>query len=121
MDQNQKRYAMQRIEQSMNSKVDAAKDKHSKKTKGVSDTDKVQAVRNGNVSLKYPSSRITLKTTVADAFDFSDLEPRDVLDVAAFKKEERAIRSAASKVKDEIMLGDGKKAIALIRKFCGEL
>lgn len=118
MDQNQKRYAMQGIDTSLTQKIDDLRVKHTKKAKVVSDGEKLNAIRNSDVYIK--SYGVSLNTTLRDAFDFRRMAGADALDEAAFRKAKRAVEAAAAKVKDEIMLGDDKKAIALIRKFCGE-
>ena len=115
MNQNQQRYAMARIEEALKVKLDAVRDKHTKPAKTASDKEKIDAIRNGDAEL---NCRINLRAPLQDAYDFSAVETVPVLDEAAYKKEAQALKERAAKVKDEIMLGDTKKAIQLLAKFC---
>lgn len=115
MNISQQRYAMARIDDAMKEKLDALKEKCTKPAKEASDKEKIEAIRNGDAELKW---NISLKAPLGSAFNFSGVNRAPVLDQAAYKEGSRKIREESAKAKDEIMLGDTKKAIQLIRQFC---
>jgi hypothetical protein len=117
MKPDQQRYARQRIAEAKGLKLTALREKHTKlgKTPGIKDM--LKEIKYGNVEL---FRHATIEFKLKDAFDFSDLTPQKELNEKAYNKEAIVIERAASECLDEIMLGDEKKAIELIRKFCAK-
>lgn len=116
MKADQQKYAMERIRLAQEAKLAALKRKHTRRAKEPADSVKMNAIRNQVVFLKRSAS---LNATLRDAFDFSSLAKPEELDADAYGREAEKVRAEASKIRDEIMLGDEKKAIEMIRKFAG--
>jgi hypothetical protein len=112
---DQKRYALSRIAQEVERRTKALKLRCTTKPKGASAKQKLCAVRCGDVNLRYG---ISLETRLKDAYDFRDLEASERFNQKMYDQEAAKIQSGADVVRDEIMLGDEKEALALIRKFC---
>jgi len=116
MDQSQKRYAMQRVKDVLNAKQVELKKKFVVTQKEVTAEQKRDAVYNSDVELK---KNFKLTDTVEGAYDFRRLKPANEFDDKGFSLANILLRETASKVMDEIMLGDSTKALKLIQEFCG--
>ena len=67
MNPTQQKYATTRIKEVLSEKLNAIREKYTKKGKEPSDADKLEAIRNRDVGLKRG---VNLSCTLADAFDF---------------------------------------------------
>lgn len=120
MNQNQQRYAMKRVDEISRARESLLRESHTHKAKAVTVKEKLHAIRRGEVDtdITYQArQRITEKTTVISALDFSDFVPSDVFDEKAFRRDREKLRKEAAAVTDEIMLGDAAKAKSLLSKF----
>lgn len=118
MNISQQKYARNRIQEILQIKLKALKATHTKKVKKIPDSAKLTAVREGWANLKRNA---TLQTRIIDAYIFVDMEDAgEELDQKAYDKADAYVRAEAARILDELMLGDGDKALLLVRKFCGK-
>ena len=116
MKRDQQRYAMIRIDEALRDKLGDARATHTTPVKQPTAMQKREAIKRGAVGLKRHGW--SLSTPIEDCYSFDGLQGEATTDEAAYRKEARKLRERASKVKDEIMLGDEAKALKLIREFC---
>ena len=112
MDKEQRKYAMQRVEQAVNLMTAAIRAKYTTIPKEVSAEQKLEAIRNGDFNL-LPG--VTLSTPIGKAFKFHYLKPEPVADEERIEAEIRKIKVEAGKIKDDIMLGED---LSTLNKLC---
>lgn len=115
MNQNQQRYAMQRVQQVLSQRAADLRKKFTKAPKEVTDEQKLSAIYEDDVHLKQ---NLALSTTLRDAYDFRRLRPEAIEDLTGSQKAIAELNDQAAAVRDEIMLGDEAKALKLIHQFC---
>jgi hypothetical protein len=117
MDQNQKRYAMNRVKEVLDAKTKELKSRLTTKAKEPTDKAKLEAIRFNDVELK---SKAQLSTPLGQAFDFSSLEIPNEVDEDKYAKSLVELCERAAKVKDLIMLGDSNVAMKELQSFIEE-
>lgn len=111
----QRRYALKRVDEILKNQLAKLVVKHTKKGEDITPAAKLFALRDELHHTDFPLRRgVTLDTSLAEAFDFSFMEPEDVLDRKAYDKESTGIYSKCERIKDMIMLGDGSEALSLL-------
>uniref|UniRef100_A0A6M3LUF9 Uncharacterized protein n=1 Tax=viral metagenome TaxID=1070528 RepID=A0A6M3LUF9_9ZZZZ len=112
----EKNYAVQRVLEIERRKAQAVRDKYPDADKCLSNRDKVAMIKSGKAKIKkdvdYGGYRIDL--------DSIFVWPEDSKKVKAEKQlaeEIDKLDAQAQQVKDELMLGDEEKALALLRQF----
>lgn len=113
----QRRYAMERVRDEASRQDRELREKFTTTCKKLTVTEKWNLIRQCRVDL-LPGHKLRQNMSLIDAHDFSSEEGSTELDTAAYGKASRALSKKRDKVLDEIMLGDEKKAIKLIRAFC---
>jgi|WetSurSiteA1Bulk_404760.scaffolds.fasta_scaffold113748_2 hypothetical protein len=99
MKQEQKKYAMGRIDQVINSKMNEARRKFSTPEIRLSNEDKLKLIKAGKVELKAGHyGEFTA--------DFSKFERNEAFDHDKYKVIEKDLFALATTAKDKIMLGD---------------
>ena len=114
MNQEQRKYAIERVNGIRERKFGDALKRYTKEGKVLSDVEKVELVRSHKVSLKGEAYAYT---DIKYAFDFSKFERDSKTDAVALDKAKAQIIAAANRIKDKIMLGDAEEALALIEAF----
>ena len=117
MDQNQKRYAIKRIDEVLATKANDLRQRFTKQSRQPSDLEKLRAIREGDVVLRRNA---TMSSPMAEAFDFSGLGPFTQVDQKPLGKALDLLKQQAAKVRDAVMLGDESNALKLIQSFCKE-
>lgn len=121
MKQDEKRYSIQRVNDTLHMKNEEICEKHTTKKKEITDAQKVKALRDGTctISTTYRTMRnLTLQTTLEKAVDFSEIENEDSFDRKSYDKEHKKNMAKANKVKDAIMSEDESIARKLMKEFC---
>ena len=116
MNQKQREYALQRVNDIENARLCALKTKLT--TPGVTLTleQRAELIDQGKVRLK-DKAREDKHTYWQNAFDFSQYEKEAVYDFEACKPLIAKIRAEAGRIKDQIMLGDAEEALSAIAAF----
>jgi hypothetical protein len=117
MNQNQQRYAMQRVSQVLARRTTELRKKFTKTPKEVTDEQKLSAIYDGDVLLKR---NMTLATTLREAYDFRRLRPEAIENLSGSQRALADLNDMAAAVRDEIMLGNETKALKLLHQFCNE-
>lgn len=117
MNQNQQRYAMQRVREIGDVKRKKLKEKHTKTKPNPTDKQLLRLLKQGEFEVKRRTHNLTLKTPLRDAITFY-LDDIDVdLDEKSYKKDSEILRKSIGVVTDAIMLGDSDNATSLLKKF----
>ena len=116
MNQQQIKYTIERVGQIENKKLAALRVECTVPAKWLTDEQRLQLVLTKKVKLKDGLTCLRRRDDIGDVFDFSKYEwsERKTDD---FEKRQEAIKAEASRIKDEIMLGDHVAALELLRKF----
>ena len=121
MNQQQRKYAMQRVTDIKDEKISALQTRYTKKGKSLTWAERIRLIRKGLVKLKANQSINELfwhnQGEIEHVFDFSKYEYTDTLDEKLFTLGQDRILKKFTKIIDEIMLGDAKEAMKLIRDF----
>ena len=116
MNQQQRKYALDRVNSIVCAQVDLVKDKHTKKAVRLHSGARFQEFKAGRWVIKKGVSSISGYTDITDILDFTE-ECDEVKNDDAIDKDVLKIRKAASKVSDQIMLGDTEVALKLLEAF----
>ena len=115
MNQNEQRYAMDRVKQVTNQRAADLRKKFTKAPKEVTDEQRLLAIYEGDVLLK---AKVSLDTTLREAYDFRRLRPKAIENTGDLEIAMKLLNEKAAVLKDEIMLGDGAKAVKLLKEWC---
>ena len=115
MNRQQTEYALQRVNKLEEQKIDAAKAKFTKEARRLGDAEKLTLINSGKVKVRKDMTSLPYHS--ADAFDFSKFCWPLTTDATKFDPARDAIQAAATKVRDQIVLGDTLVALALIEEF----
>lgn len=115
MNSQQRKYALERIEQIRASKEAVLKDKHTSKAVNLTADEKMKLIQEGKVKLKTSVSS-SYYGYITGAYDFSKIEKLAVLS-AAGKTAIDKLNKQAQVVKDTVALGESSKALAAIAEF----
>jgi len=116
MNQQQVKYTIERVGQIERKKLDALRTACTIKASWLPAERRVSLIRTGRVKLRADVTEITHHTDVTAVFDFSKYEWGQSY-TKDYAEREAAIKADASRIKDEIMLGDHHAALELLRKF----
>jgi len=111
-----RRYAGARLKAALDYQLGLLRKELTKKH-GLTDKEKLEAIRNGDVDLKRAAK---LTDTLESAFDFRNLEPCDSLDQDAYDKAALVLRQEAATIWDMLMLNTVAEddAVKALVKFC---
>lgn len=117
MNQNQKKYALNRIDALRTIKLRQAEEKFTTKAIEISKEEKYKLIASGKVKiLPYIKICQSYCPDLYPSFDFSDYEKPKSLD-KSFDLVAKNIESISQKAKDQIMLGDCQEALKLIEQL----
>ena len=119
MNQTQKHYAVERVNEIFRHKESELKKKLTRKGTHLNGYQCVSKIRSGKVKM-FQNSDIDFnrcRMAIRDIFDFSPFEEEGGLDRVAFNKAIELLSKKAREIKDKIMLGDAEKALKMIHEF----
>lgn len=116
MNQQQKKYALERITEIYKKKSAAIKEKHTTKAVRLSPQERLKAFKSGKFKIRPDASTIGSYTDVVDIITFNDEAPEKADDKKISALQD-ALDKEYNRVRDEIVLGDPGAALELIRKF----
>jgi len=117
MNQTQKKYAMNRVDEIVRSKRIKLEDKHRVLEVRLTGTEKIQKVLTGKVpKRKTPCCNHNMPYLI-DVFDFSKWETNSDRGQAKVAEAMKPVIKEATMIKDQIMLGDEAEALKMIEKF----
>lgn len=121
MNKAQREYAMQRIGEMLAAAKRTLKAKHTQEGVKLSGEEVVEALRSGRLRLKADLTTATSYTALHCVFDFAEVESAEKFCKAAYDAELGAIQAEATRISDDLMLGDAKDALAALEKFSAML
>ncbi len=116
MNQQQRKYAIERIDQICQSKVKNIKKVYGETT--LTTQDKIRQIEDGVAEFKLPD-KVNKYTDLMDCYRYlgeSSVEELEVMD-STIKGKTEEVKQEASSVKDLIMLGDSSEALEAIKSF----
>lgn len=117
MNQMQKTYAMNRVNEIAGQRRVKSQNKHTTKTKYLALDKRLSLIRTGKVKLNAKCNAGTNNPSITVAFDFSKYENKGSIDWDKVSKEMEPIEEECLRIKDQIMLGDEAEALKMIIKF----
>jgi len=114
MNQQQRSYAIERINEAKKVKIAAVTEKYTTQEKEISKKEKVELIRKGSVKLLKDA---TGNDYLYRSFDFSKYESEKKFDHARVDPIIKAIQDAARKATDNIMLAGDAEALKAIEDF----
>lgn len=115
---DQKRYANDRIRNRLNQIEQELRPKFTKMlNKKKTNQQKLEAIRRGDCTLRRLAN---INDRLIDAFELDDTVEETEFNNEAFDKAMKPFRNQAQAAKDEVMLGQAEKALALVKGFCEE-
>lgn len=122
MNQQQKNYAMNRVDSILEKKTSKiSREKFKTKAKELNNLQMIELIRSGKVKLKSKDKIIKMRSWDTDSikhvFDFSKYITKEIFDHEGYNKKINPYVKEAQKIKDQLMLGDAEEAIRLINKF----
>jgi hypothetical protein len=117
-----RKYGMKRVEDLLSDRLNALREKHTKKGKAATPLELFKALKAGKLPFRSDvcSSGINKYTGLKEVYDLHALDVDDKFDEAAYEKAAKPIIKAANKAKDFIMLGKDEPALDAIREFEAE-
>jgi len=116
MNQQQKAYAMARVSSILNKKGSELKARFTTKGKSLTFVEKCRLIRNGGAEL-LPDSQLSTWTDLKDAFLWGQHEIQDHFDQSAYDSAIEPFQAEATRIQDQLMLGDAEEALKLIQAF----
>lgn len=117
MNQTQKNYAIERLNNIVKTKREAIEERHTTPAIRLSDSERFIAFKKGEYTVRTDvEKRITPYTDVMSIVRFKAEKPKKI-DQKAISTEVKKLEKEAAALRDELMLGDGDKALELIKKF----
>lgn len=117
MNTQQRKYVFDRITAILSHKLNALRHKHTICGKNLTPEERSRLIREKKVNIKTTLTQVWPTTAIRDVFDFSEHEWPARVDDAALGPEEAAVRSQATALRDQIMLGDVGEALRLLQEF----
>lgn len=117
MNQNQRKYANERVIQIFERKLSELRMKHTDEGKTLTEEERAKLIRSGKVKLRSDYKKIDRYSKVVDAFDFSKYETGRRIHTDKIEVEKKKIVALRDKTLDEIMLGASEEAKKLIVEF----
>lgn len=116
MNKQQKDYAIGRINSITAEKIAAIKAKYTKPGIKLSPEERLVALKQGKFKVRTSVSAIYSSTDVEDAVLFTG-ERETQRDDVKIDAESAKVHAEATRIKDQLMLGDSEQALAMIEKF----
>lgn len=116
MNKQQRDYAMNRVEAVARAKIEAIKEKHTKPGVHLTPEERYQALVKGEFKVRKSLVRIHPTTDVEDAITFN-AERKTTRDEAKIDAEVAKVAAEATRIKDQLMLGDSQAALEMIEAF----
>ena len=116
MNASEKKYAITRLTNIRDKKLQAITARHTTPGFTLTSSQRAVALKKGEFKVNPDMKHVESYTNVRTVIIFNDEKAKKVNN-AAIAKETKAIRTAYNRVCDQVMLGDGSKALALIEKF----
>lgn len=98
-------------------KLEGIKKRKVKAARSLSPAKRYSLIKAGKVKLKKDIREISEYSDVVKVFDFSAYEWDDIFDEVGYFNARSKVVSAANKIRDEVVLGQPKKALKLLAKF----
>ena len=117
MNQTKTKYALERVNQIFNAKLDRIRTDCTKGEDGPSVEMRATLIKQGKVKIKPSVTKINKYTDVCEVFDFSKFETKTVFDEKKYNEKVNKLTIEMETIKDEIVLGDEEKALRLLEKF----
>lgn len=107
MNQQQKKYLLNRVDSICSQKRKEAKEKYKLEVKTLNNVEKYDLLKKGKVPLQDVSKITIYRSSSLDVFfDFSKFEQRNSYDLEKLNAADTKILKEETKIKDKIMLGD---------------
>lgn len=119
MNQQQRKYAKERVSGLTQQKINEIKQRFVTKGSSLTDTDRLKEFKKGNFKVSADVKYIDHYTRVTNLITFTNDVP-DEFDKEGYDKAVETIRTRSNVVLDEIMLGDAEEAYRLIQSFKDE-
>ena len=116
MNQQQRKYARERVEQIKRRRIQEIKEKHTKKSVLLSPTERLRALKKGEFSVRPGIYEVGTHARLCDVLAFKG-ERDPSRDDDAIARETAQIEREAGRIVDELMLGDATAALEAIREF----
>jgi hypothetical protein len=113
----QQNHLKMRVSEVLEKKRSGLRAKHLTKGKTLSKFERAKLIRTGKVGLRSDVDRIDYYDDVVKVFDFSKHEYEDSYDEEKISEVIDSLESEANTIRDEIVLGDEKKARQLLAAF----
>ena len=121
MNTQQRKYALERIENHYHKRVDEIRREHTTAGKRLTDIEKIQALKEGKYTVEDPSADLPqhLRNKYYHYIVFTDDVPM-THDAEKIRELTDELKEKYDVVRDEIMLGNEKAALNLIREFTSD-
>lgn len=116
MNKQQRDYAMSRVQAIAIAKIEEIRKKHTKPGIQLTPEERYQALVKGEFKVRKSIVRIHPNTDVEDAVTFN-AERETTRDAAKIEAETEKVVAEATRIKDQLMLGDSEAALAMIEAF----
>lgn len=114
LNQEERRYALRRVDEITKAREERLREKHTKPVKGLTAAEKLRQIQRGDAYRM--SSGWNLSTPIGECYIF-DSADKGELDNKAFRKDMAALRKEKAKVGDAIVLGDAEEAKKLLAAY----
>lgn len=115
MDKSQRKYAMDRVVQIANVKIEAIKAKYTVQAVKLTNSERMDLIASGKVKFVRDSSGY--RSSIFDYYDFSKFEKPARINQKAIDTETEIVCKKSREIKDKIMLGDAVEALELLTAF----
>ena len=116
MNQKEKQYALDRISQIANQKIAAIKLKHTKEGVSLTSAERLAALKNGDFKVRPGINGVPTYAEIKNVFIFT-AEKAAQSDDVKIEAEIAKVGREATRIKDQLMLGDSQEALQLIEQF----
>ena len=116
MNQKEKQYALDRVTAIANSKISAIKAKHTTPGTLLNSEQRLAALKKGEFKLKPGLTQVRGYDEIRDVFTFPG-DKAGSEDTKRIEAETDKVQAEATRIKDQLMLGDSQQALDLIDNF----
>lgn len=116
MNQKEKQYALDRVSAIAQAKVEAIKKKFTTDGTVLTGAQRLAALKKGAFKVRADVAAVHPYSDIHDVITFDGDKPGSK-DEARIASETAKVNAEATRIKDKLMLGDSKEALALIEKF----
>lgn len=115
-------HLIQRVRDITTDKLADAKELCTTPGKELTDKERAELLRNGKIKWigKALADGVSERDEIRDVFDFSEFEYEEKTDTKRLEKIRAEIGKAANKIRDQIILGSGETALAMVQEFEGK-